>query len=113
RTLDAPVIVDNDMNFAVLGEHWRGAAREHERCEVISVVAGTCARITVNGVLLAGCNCLARESALMSMGPRYWAPDSGRRCRVVWSPASCPRPARSSSPYWAKTPVSGAACWLR
>jgi len=79
RTLDAPVIVDNDMNFAVLGEHWRGAARDHETCVFISVGTGIGAGILVNGELLHGHNFLAGEIALMCMGPQYVETDFGAR----------------------------------
>ena len=36
----APVLVENDVNLAVLGEHWRGAAAGHDTCAFIFVGTG-------------------------------------------------------------------------
>jgi glucokinase len=79
RALDAPVVVDNDMNLAVAAEHWRGAARQHETCAFITVGTGIGAGILVNGDLLHGRHFLAGEIALMCMGPQYVETDFGAR----------------------------------
>ncbi len=79
KALDAPVTVDNDVNFAVLGEHWRGAAREHPTCAFITVGTGIGAGILVNGELHHGHHFLAGEIALMCMGPQYVETDFGSR----------------------------------
>jgi hypothetical protein len=39
-SLGAPVIVENDVNLAVLGERWRGAARGHDNCAFMLVGHG-------------------------------------------------------------------------
>ena len=38
--LGVPVRVENDVNLAVVGEHWKGAARGHDTCAYIHVGAG-------------------------------------------------------------------------
>src|SRR4051812_17266795 len=47
QSLGAPVVVENDVNLAVLGEHWRGAARGHDTCAFMTV--GRRDRVDVHG----------------------------------------------------------------
>ena len=68
--LGAPVVIDNDVNMAVMGEHWRGAARDHTTCVFISVGTGIGAGILVKGELHHGHHFFAGEIALMCMGPQ-------------------------------------------
>jgi glucokinase len=79
RALGVPVFVDNDVNLAILGERWRGAARGHETCVFISVGTGIGAGVVVNGELYHGRRFMAGEIALMCMGPQYVATDFGAR----------------------------------
>jgi len=79
RALGAPVVVDNDVNLAVLGEHWRGAARGHDSCAFISVGNGIGAGIMINGEVHHGRHFLAGEIALMCMGPQYVDAEYGAR----------------------------------
>jgi glucokinase len=69
--LDAPVVVENDVNLAVLGEHWKGAAREHDNCVFLSFGTGIGAGIMVNGRVHHGHHALAGEIGLMCMGPQF------------------------------------------
>jgi len=69
--LGAPVVVENDVNLAVLGEHWKGAAREHDNCVFLSFGTGIGAGILVNGHLHHGHHALAGEIGLMCMGPQF------------------------------------------
>ncbi|HET8646580.1 MAG TPA: ROK family protein, partial [Vicinamibacteria bacterium] len=71
RELDVPVIVENDVNLAILGERWRGAARGHETCAYITVGTGIGAGIIVDGVLHRGHHFIAGEIAFMCMGPQF------------------------------------------
>src|SRR5262249_44424223 len=71
RALGAPVVVENDVNLAVLAERWRGAARGHDTCAYIHVGTGIGAGIVVGGELYHGHHSLAGEIALMCMGPQY------------------------------------------
>jgi predicted NBD/HSP70 family sugar kinase len=71
RTLGAPVVVENDVNLAILGEHWRGAAVGHGTCAFISVGTGIGAGILMDGALHRGHHSLAGEIGLMCMGPQF------------------------------------------
>lgn len=79
RALKAPVQVENDVNLAVLGEHWRGAARGHQNCAFISIGTGIGAGIMIDGRLHHGHHFLAGEIALMCMGPQHVDTDFGSR----------------------------------
>jgi len=79
RALGAPVVVENDVNLAVLGEHWRGAARGHGTCAFITLGTGIGAGIVVDHALHRGHHFLAGEIALMCMGPQFVEGDFGSR----------------------------------
>jgi len=79
RALGAPVVVENDVNLAILGERWRGAARGHDTCAYVTVGTGIGAGIVVDGELHRGHHSLAGEIALMCMGPQYVDVDFGSR----------------------------------
>ena len=79
RSLGVPTIVENDVNLAILGERWRGAAKGHQNCVYITVGTGIGAGIIVEGVLHRGHHFMAGEIAFMCMGAEYV--DSGvARC---------------------------------
>jgi predicted NBD/HSP70 family sugar kinase len=77
RALGAPVVVENDMNLAILGERWRGAAQGHDTCAYVTVGTGIGAGIMVDGHLHRGHHFLAGEIALMCMGPQHVGVDFG------------------------------------
>lgn len=79
RALGAPVVVENDVNLAILGERWRGAARGHDTCAFITLGTGIGAGILVDGELHRGHHFLAGEVGLMCMGPQYADRDFGTR----------------------------------
>ena len=79
RALGAPVLVENDVNLAVLGEHWQGAARGHDTCAFVFVGTGIGAGILIDGALHRGHSFMAGEIAVMCMGPQYAAEDYGTR----------------------------------
>jgi predicted NBD/HSP70 family sugar kinase len=72
-------VVENDVNLAVLGEHWRGVARGHDTCAFLTLGVGIGAGILIDGVLHRGHHSLAGEIALMCMGPDLVARDFGSR----------------------------------
>jgi glucokinase len=67
------------VNLALLGEHWRGAARGHATCAFIFVGTGIGAAILIDGHLHRGHNYMAGEIAMMYMGPQYIGVDFGSR----------------------------------
>jgi predicted NBD/HSP70 family sugar kinase len=79
RQLGAPVVVENDVNLAVLGEHWRGAAQAHDTCVFISLGVGIGAGILIGGELHRGQHSLAGEIAVMCMGSQFLTEDFGSR----------------------------------
>lgn len=79
RALGAPVLVENDVNLAILGEHWRGAARGHDTCVFIFVGTGIGAGVLIGGELHRGHHFMAGEIAIMCMGPQYAEVDFGTR----------------------------------
>ncbi len=79
KALGAPVVVENDVNLAILGERWRGAAKGHATCAFISIGTGIGAGIVVKGQLHHGDHFVAGEIALMCMGPQYVETDFGSR----------------------------------
>jgi glucokinase len=79
KALGAPVVVENDVNLAILGEHWKGAARGHDNCVFLSFGTGIGAGIIVNGRLHQGHHFLAGEIGLMCMGPQFVDTDYGSR----------------------------------
>ena len=79
RLVEAPVVVENDVRLAVLGEHWRGAAQGHDTCVFISLGVGIGAGILVGGELHRGHHSLAGEIAVMCMASEYLARDFGSR----------------------------------
>jgi glucokinase len=79
QLVGAPVVVENDVNLAVLGEHWRGAAQGHDTCAFISLDVGIGAGILIGGELHRGHHSLAGEVAVMCMAPEYVPRDFGTR----------------------------------
>jgi predicted NBD/HSP70 family sugar kinase len=79
QSLGATVVVDNDVNLAVLGEHWNGAARGYDTCAFLSFGTGVGAGVMIDGHLYHGHHFLAGEIGLMCMGPQYVDTDFGTR----------------------------------
>ncbi len=61
RDLGLPVYVDNDVNLAAVGEHWRGAARGSKNSICISIGTGIGAGLILDGRLYRGSHNLAGE----------------------------------------------------
>ncbi len=79
KALGAPVLVENDVNLAILGERWRGVAKGHDTCAFITVGTGIGAGIVVKGELHHGHHFQAGEIALMCMGPQFVGTDFGAK----------------------------------
>jgi glucokinase len=61
--INAPVLLENNVNLAAIGEQWRGAAQALSTFVVIAVGAGVGAGIVHNGTLLRGAHGAAGEVA--------------------------------------------------
>ncbi len=79
RQLGARVVVENDVNLAVLGEHWRGAAQGHDTCVFVSLGVGIGAGILIGGELHRGHHSLAGEIAVMCMASEAVSENFGSR----------------------------------
>jgi predicted NBD/HSP70 family sugar kinase len=66
--VDTPVMLENDVNLAVLGEQWRGAGQGIDHLALIALGTGVGAGIIVNGVLLRGSMGAAGELAYLPFG---------------------------------------------
>jgi len=77
RAFGAPVVVENDVNLAILGERWRGAAQGHDTCAFLSFGTGVGAGIVLDGELRRGHHSLAGEIGFMCMGPEHVETDFG------------------------------------
>lgn len=64
-TLGAPVVLENNVNLAAMGERWRGVARDLETFAVVAVGAGIGAGIVHEGTLLRGSHGSAGEVAFL------------------------------------------------
>ena len=63
--LKAPVVVDNDVNFAAVGEHWLGAAQGVRDFVFIGIGTGVGASIVLNGAPFRGPGWAAGEIGYM------------------------------------------------
>jgi glucokinase len=77
RELRTTVLIDNDVNLALLGEHWQGAAQGHETCAFVFAGTGIGAAILIDGTLHRGHHDMAGEISVMCMGPQYVDRDFG------------------------------------
>jgi glucokinase len=77
--LETTVVVENDVNLALLGEQWRGAARGHETCAFVFVGTGLGAAFLIKGELHHGYHYMAGEIGVMCMGPQFVNADFGSR----------------------------------
>lgn len=74
-----PVVVDNDVNMAALGEYWAGSAREASTFVFIALGAGVGAGIVVDGRLHRGTRWYAGEISHMQLDYRRWQEDFGEQ----------------------------------
>jgi predicted NBD/HSP70 family sugar kinase len=63
------IIIENDVNLALLGEHWQGAARGHATCAFMFVGTGIGAAILIDDTLHHGHHSMAGEIGALAMSP--------------------------------------------
>ena len=105
RALPTRVLVENDVNLAVMGEHATGAARGHDSCLFIHVGTGIGAGIMIDGEVHRGNHFQAGEIALMCMGPQYAEQSYGSRGCLetlagLQAMAGAWPPASTADPRW-------------
>jgi glucokinase len=100
-----PVIIENDVNLALLGEHWLGAARGHGTCAFMFVGTGIGAAILIDGALHHGHHYMAGEIGAIVTAPEHVGADFGSHgcletlagiaaLRRRWDPALAQAPDR-------------------
>jgi predicted NBD/HSP70 family sugar kinase/biotin operon repressor len=72
------VMLENDVNLAVLGEHWLGAGRGVDHLVFIALGTGVGAGVIANGALLRGATGAAGELAYLPFGADPFEPESLR-----------------------------------
>jgi len=70
KRFQLPVVVENDVNLAAVGEHWRGAARGAQNAVCISIGTGIGAGLIIGGGLYRGSHNLAGEVGYFFFGNR-------------------------------------------
>jgi len=65
------IVIENDVNLALLGEHWLGAARGHATCAFMFVGTGIGAAILIDDVLHHGHHYMAGEIGALAMSPDH------------------------------------------
>lgn len=67
--LGRPIEIDNDANYALLGERHFGAARETNNVAMLTLGAGLGAGVAIDGQLVTGTNGLIGEFGSLPIGP--------------------------------------------
>ena len=73
------VVIENDVNLALLGEHWLGAARGHGTCAFMFVGTGIGAALLIDGALHHGHHYMAGEIGAIVTAPEHVGADFGSR----------------------------------
>ncbi len=78
EAVGTPVILENDVNLAVLGEQWLGAGQGIDHLAFIALGTGIGAGLIVNGALLRGVTGAAGELGYLPFGADPFEPESLR-----------------------------------
>ncbi len=74
QTLGLPVIIENDVNLAAIGESWKGKAREYDTFVSFFIGTGIGMGIVINGEVYRGRRGAAGEIGLLPIGPDPFDP---------------------------------------
>jgi predicted NBD/HSP70 family sugar kinase len=75
RRIGLPVIIENDVNLAAVGERWKGAGRETDNFVAVSIGTGIGMGIVVDGELYRGGRGAAGEIGFLPVGDDPFDPD--------------------------------------
>lgn len=93
--LGAPIVVDNDVNLAALGEQWRGRARGVHNFVFVWMDAGIGAGIIIEDRLHRGHRWHAGEISHINVDFREWDADFGAAGYLEFYVGAAPRARRS------------------
>ena len=77
KALGAPVTVDNDVNLAAIGEHWKGGRHAQRSFVFITLATGIGAGIVLDGKIHRGHRWHAGEISHLNVDYREWDADFG------------------------------------
>lgn len=74
QVLDLPLIIENDVNLAAIGESWKGVAQDYDTFVTFSIGTGIGMGIVIDGEVYRGKNGAAGEIGLLPIGPDPFHP---------------------------------------
>jgi glucokinase len=98
KHLSAPIIVDNDVNLAAIGEHWRGAGRGLRDFVFVMIGTGIGAGIVIDGKIHRGNRWHAGEIGHLNVDYREWDSDFGAAGYLETYLGATPQTATKRSP---------------
>jgi glucokinase len=98
KGLSVPVVVENDVNLAAIGEHWRGGGRDVRNFVFISMGTGIGAGIVIGDKLHRGHKWHAGEISHLNVDFREWDTDFGAAGYLESYLGAIPRKKTSRTP---------------
>lgn len=77
--LECPLMFENDINAAALGEYWEAGQSGYNHFAFVSIGTGVGLGLVLNGTLLRGATHAAGEIAYLPLGPKPFAPQNLER----------------------------------
>jgi glucokinase len=96
--LSVPIVVDNDVNLAAVGEHWRGAGRGLRDFVFVMMGTGIGAGIVIDGKVHRGNRWHAGEIGHLNVDYREWDADFGASGYLETYLGSTPQTERARAP---------------
>lgn len=75
RALGLPIVIENDVNLAAIGESWKGRAQEDDTFVAFFIGTGIGMGIVIDGEIYRGRSGAAGEIGLLPVGPDPYDPD--------------------------------------
>jgi len=109
EALNVPVVVDNDVNLAAIGEHWRGGGRGIHNFVFISIGTGIGAGILIDDKIHRGHKWHAGEISHLNVDFREWDADFGAAGYLESYLGATPRTGAKRAPRRSSGRLDGAA----